>query len=117
MFLAYTGCRYSEAGELRIKRLDISAGRATFINTKTNENRTVFITEPLLGKLYDLVKGRDPNDFVFRNAIEQQINVSDYSEDLKKRQRRQVLQKELFRIILGIVILHICLRLVFLLRK
>jgi integrase len=40
MFLAYTGCRYGEAAELRIKRLDISAGKATFIQTKTNENRT-----------------------------------------------------------------------------
>jgi len=85
MFLAYTGCRYSEAGELRIKRLDLSAGRATFINTKTNENRTVFITEPLRSNLSELIKDRNPNDYVFRNAIEQQVNVSDYSEDLKKR--------------------------------
>lgn len=51
MFLAYTGCRYAEASELRVKRLDISAGRAMFIETKTNENRTVFFAEPLSSKL------------------------------------------------------------------
>lgn len=31
MFLAYTGCRISEALDLQIKRLDLAAGKATFI--------------------------------------------------------------------------------------
>lgn len=85
MFLAYTGCRYSEAAELQIKRLDISAGKAIFIHTKTNENRTAYITEPLISKLKILIEGRSQDDLVFRNAVEKQLHVNDFSEDLKKR--------------------------------
>lgn len=85
MFLAYTGCRYGEAANLQVKRLDLSAGRATFIETKTNENRTVFFAEPLKSGLAALVQGRSPNDYVFRNTKEKQVHVQDYSDDLKRR--------------------------------
>ncbi|HUD44373.1 MAG TPA: tyrosine-type recombinase/integrase [Patescibacteria group bacterium] len=85
MFLAYTGCRYAEAAELQIKRLDISAGKAIFINTKTNENRTVYFTDPLKSNLEILIKDRSPNDYVFRNTKEKQVHVQDYSDDLKRR--------------------------------
>lgn len=85
MFLAYTGCRYGEAANLLVKRLDLSAGRATFVETKTNENRTVFFTEPLKSKLKMLIEGKGLNDYVFRNTKEKQIHVQDYSDDLKKR--------------------------------
>jgi site-specific recombinase XerD len=85
MFLAYTGCRYGEAASLQVKRLDLSAGRATFIETKTNENRTVFFAEPLLSNLKILIEDRSPNDYVFRNTKENPVHVQDYSEDLKKR--------------------------------
>ena len=96
MFLAYTGCRYSEAAELTVKHLDISAGKAIFINTKTNENRTVYFTEPLKSHLAELVKNRSPNDRVFRNSIEKQIQVTDYSQDLKFRARTAGIMKRVF---------------------
>lgn len=85
MFLAYTGCRYSEAAELKVKRLDISAGRATFVETKTNENRTIYFTDPLKSNLLQLIEGKKPEDFVFRNSMEKQVHVQDYSNDLKRR--------------------------------
>lgn len=85
MFLAFTGCRYSEATELQIRHLDISAGRATFINTKTNDNRSVYIAEPLVSDLRTLTEGFKPTDRVFRNTHERQIQVTDYSQDLKRR--------------------------------
>lgn len=85
MFLAYTGCRYGEASELTVKHLDISAGKAIFINTKTNENRTVYFIEPLKSKLKELTEGRQPNDRVFRNTMEKQVHVTDFSIDLKRR--------------------------------
>lgn len=85
MFLAYTGCRYAEAANLRVKRVDLSAGRASFIETKTNENRTVYFTEPLTSNLKALMDGRNPNDFVFRNTKEKQVHVQDFSDDLKRR--------------------------------
>ncbi len=85
MFLAYTGCRFEEATNLKIKRVDLSVGRATFVDTKTNHNRTVFFTEPLLNNLRQLMEGFKPDDYVFRNAVEHQINSTDYSKDLKAR--------------------------------
>jgi len=96
MFLAYTGCRFSEASNLKIKRLDISAGRATFIDTKTNENRTVFIFEPLKSNLLKLIQGRSNDDFVFRNAMEKQVNAQDFSTDLKRRARDAGITKRVF---------------------
>jgi site-specific recombinase XerD len=96
MFLAYTGCRYSEAAELQIKRLDLSAGRAIFINTKTNENRSVYFTDPLKSDLRKLVEGKNPNDFVFRNSKEKKVHVGDFSEDLKRRGRTAGVIKRVF---------------------
>jgi len=96
MFLAFTGCRYGEAAELQIKRLDISAGKAIFIQTKTNENRTVYFTEPLKSNLKLIIQGKNPDDFVFRNSVEKQIHVNDYSEDLKKRALKAGITKRVF---------------------
>lgn len=96
MFLAYTGCRYSEAANLMIKHLDLSAGKAIFINTKTNENRTAYFTEPLKSRLLNLVKGKSLDDLVFRNCVEKQINVTDYSNDLKKRAIKAGIVKRVF---------------------
>lgn len=96
MFLAQTGCRYGEASELRIKRLDISAGKATFIQTKTNENRTVFFTEPLKSDLKTLTEGRSQDDFVFRNFVEKQFHVADFSADLKRRAIKAGITKRTF---------------------
>jgi len=85
MFLAYTGCRYSEAAELEVKHVDISAGKAIFVNTKTNQNRTAYFIEPLKSKLAKLIKEREPDDRVFRNMMEKQVQVTDFSSDLKRR--------------------------------
>jgi integrase len=85
MFLAFTGCRYSEAAELEVKHLDLSAGRATFVNTKTNENRSAYVTEPLISNLKNLIEGRKPDERVFRNTQERVIQVTEYSQDLKRR--------------------------------
>ena len=96
MFLAYIGCRYSEAAELTIKHIDISAGKAHFVNTKTNENRTVYFTEPLKSSLQKLVENRKPDDRVFRNSQDKQIQVTDYSQDLKRRARVAGITKRTF---------------------
>ncbi len=85
MFLAETGCRHGEALKLLVKRVDIDAGRATFVNTKTNENRSVYITDPLKSSLAKLIEGRKPDDHVFRNSREVQVRESDFSQDLKRR--------------------------------
>lgn len=86
-FLAETGCRFGEAANLKIKNLDLGSGKATFVETKTNENRTVYITGPLISELRPLVEGWGPEDLVFRNAVESKIHPQDYITDLKKRAR------------------------------
>lgn len=96
MFIAYTGCRYSEAVDLQIKRLDLSAGRAIFINTKTNENRSAYFTDPLKSNLRKLVEGRNGDEFVFRNARNKHVNVEDFSTDLKKRAKAAGITKRVF---------------------
>lgn len=96
MFLAYTGCRYSEAAELTVKHVDVSAGKATFVNTKTNENRTVYFAEPLKSNIGTLIDGRKPDDRVFRNSSERQIQVTDYSHDLKLRAKAAGVTKRTF---------------------
>ncbi len=96
MFLAYTGCRYSEAAELTVKHVDISAGKAMFVNTKTNENRTVYFTEPLKSKLVQLIKGRKSNDRVFRNTVGTLVQVTEFSGDLKRRARAAGVTKRTF---------------------
>lgn len=84
-FLALTGCRCMEALNLKIKHLDISAGRAVLVETKTNENRSVYFSEPLITNLKLLIKGRSRDDFVFVNSKGTRLNVTDYSNDLKRR--------------------------------
>lgn len=85
MFIAFTGCRFSEAAKLKIKNLDLSAGKATFIETKTNENRTTYFTEPLISDLKILVYERELTDYVFINSENHIINAQDFSVDLKRR--------------------------------
>ena len=96
MFLAYTGCRYGEAADLTVKHVDISAGKATFVNTKTNENRTVYFREPLKGNLQFLIQDRKADDRVFRNSMEKVIQVTDFSQDLKRRARAAGVSKRTF---------------------
>lgn len=96
MFLAYTGCRYSEAADLKVKYVDISAGKATFVETKTNENRTIYFTEPLKSALSELCKGRKSEERVFRNAMETTVQVSDFSADLKRRAKAAGVIKRVF---------------------
>jgi len=96
MFLAYTGCRYSEAAELTVKHVDISAGRAIFVNTKTNENRTAYFTEPLKSNIKTLIENRQPDDRVFRNCSDKQVQVTDYSHDLKQRAKEAGVTKRTF---------------------
>jgi site-specific recombinase XerD len=84
-FLAYTGCRYSEAAELTVKHVDISAGSAQFVDTKTDNNRTVYFAEPLKSNLAFLIKNKKPNERVFTNSMEKLVQTTDFSNDLKRR--------------------------------
>ncbi len=95
-FLASTGCRFSEAKNLTIKHLDLSAGRAILIETKTNENRSVFFSEALASELKELIAGFKEIDLVFRNSKESKINETDFSNDLKRRAKEAGISKRVY---------------------
>lgn len=84
-FLAVTGCRPGEAFNLKVKNLDISAGSAQFVDTKTNKNRTNYFFEPLKSLLIELTKNRGEDDYVFINALDHRVNEQDLIKDLKRR--------------------------------
>lgn len=84
-FLALTGVRFSEAANLKIKHLDLHAGRAILVQTKTNENRSVYFAEPLASHLKELIKDLPEEDHVFRNSNEKRMKESDFSYQLKRR--------------------------------
>lgn len=85
MFLAYTGCRFDEAACLKVKLLDLSAGKATFVETKNKDIRHAHITEPLISRLKTLVEGKGQDDIVFTTLMGSKLHPSDFGKDLKRR--------------------------------
>ncbi|MCL4354053.1 tyrosine-type recombinase/integrase [Patescibacteria group bacterium] len=92
-FLALTGVRFSEAKNLQVKHLNLSLGRITLVETKNGESRTVHISESLISELNKLIEGLGENFYVFRNARENRVNETDFSNDLKKRSRKAGIAK------------------------
>lgn len=96
MFLAYTGCRFSEVSSLQIQDIDLGNGRVAIRGAKTYEVRTVYITEPLISKLKIQMKEKAEKDYVFQNAVGKQLRAQDYSSDLKKRAVKGGVMKRVF---------------------
>lgn len=92
-FLALTGVRFSEARNLQIKHLNLALGKIMLVETKNGESRTVHIAEPLISELKKLTEGLNENVYVFRNARENRVNETDYSNDLKKRAKKAGITK------------------------
>ena len=93
-FIAFTGCRPSEAFNLKIKNLDVSAGSVQFIDTKTDRNRTNFYSKSLKEKLAQLIKDRKPEDLVFINCLGMPINAEAFRTDYVKRMKTAGITKE-----------------------
>jgi integrase/recombinase XerD len=87
MFLAYTGCRFDEMASLKRKLLDLSAGKATFVETKNKDIRHAHITEPLISRLKVLCEGRGQDDYIFTSLTGKKLHPQDFINDLKKRAR------------------------------
>ena len=95
MFLAYTGCRFSEAANLKVKSVDFD-GKARIVETKNNENRIVYFTEPLISKIKSLCINKNPDELVFLNASNNKVNAQDFSSDLKRRAKTAGITKRTF---------------------
>ena len=85
MFLAYTGCRFDEIASLRVKYVDLAAGKVTFVETKNKETRYAHITEPLISRLKDQIEGKDEEDLVFLTLAGAKIHPTDFDKQLKRR--------------------------------
>jgi integrase/recombinase XerD len=83
-FLAVTGARFNEAVNLTKKHLDTTLGVATLTETKNGEYRRVFIGEPLLSRLDELIHNKQDFDLVFTNKVGRKIHPQDYELYLKR---------------------------------
>lgn len=68
MFLAYTGCRFDEMASLKMKLLDLSADKATFVQTKNKDIRHAHITEPLISRLRLLTAQRPSGFGIYKSS-------------------------------------------------
>jgi site-specific recombinase XerD len=85
MFLALTGCRFSEAANLKVKYVDLARQYAYFVETKNKEERKATLYPQLVEALKPLLQGKDPEELVFKNAAGGRVHPGDYSNDLKLR--------------------------------
>ncbi len=85
MFLAYTGCRFDEVASLRVKYIDLAAGKATLVETKNKETRYAHITEPLISRLKSQMEGKDQEDLVFVTLAGAKIHPTDFDKQLRRR--------------------------------
>ena len=90
---ATTGCRFSEAVNIKFEDLNLSSGRISFNKTKNGEQRFAFISQEMLEDLKFLTIDKKPGDFVFTNMSNTQISAQCYKEDIKKRAELANLQK------------------------
>lgn len=84
-FLALTGCRYSEAADLKVSSVSLEPGTVTFKKTKNKEWRRCHITEPLISEIKHLIEGSGREEFVFQSLGGSRVSPQNFSSDLKKR--------------------------------
>lgn len=85
MFLSQTGARLNEMLSLQVRYLDTSNGKINFVDTKNKESRNVYIVDPLLARMKQLVNGKKPEDLVFSTIFGNKISSSDFSKDIKDK--------------------------------
>lgn len=85
MFLAYTGCRYEEAASLKMKNIDLPAGKATFIETKNKEYRFAYIPNQLTEVLQEMCREKGLEDYVFVSLSGYKIRPQEFIMYLKMK--------------------------------
>lgn len=87
MLLCYTGSRFNEAASLKVKHVNLDQGKITYPadTVKNKVSRSLYITEPLIGKLKKRMIGKTPDDLLFVNIVGNKIREQEYSLDLRRR--------------------------------
>ncbi len=92
-FLSLTGCRFEEAASLQVKRIDVTNGRATLVNTKNKDNRYVYFHGPIQDDLSNLLKNKKMDDLVFTNSKGNHVLPGDFNNDLRLRAQTVNIEK------------------------
>lgn len=95
MGLAFTGARFDEMASLRVKDVDLSWKKITFVRTKNKETRSVYITEPLLSNIGEQIKGKDREDYVFTSMTGSKLITQNVSRDLQMRKKLAHINKRI----------------------
>lgn len=74
MFMSQTAARVSEAIELRWSEVDIINRTALLLRTKTSVNSQRMMTDQMIGRLYEMQKGAEQEDRVFRYTSRHSVN-------------------------------------------
>lgn len=96
MFLALSGCRFSECTEMKCKQIDIDNKKATFIHTKSKEARKVYLSDPLINILQKYLTGKDRESLVFTNCLGGKIHGSDFVNSLHARAKQLGITKRVY---------------------
>jgi integrase/recombinase XerC len=84
-FLYFSACRVSEAIELKVEHYDPGTHCVWFVNTKTKK-RHIYIEDPVLQRSMDeLIRNKEPGDYIFTNILGNPINWQTYWDNLKRR--------------------------------
>lgn len=83
-FLAYTGCRFGEAQELKVADLDPSTGRVLIRKSKNGTYRYVYLPSFIVKRISFLLNA-PPDTYVFRTFRNEKIMDSNFIPNLRKR--------------------------------
>jgi integrase len=79
LFMSQTGARVSEAIALRWKDVNFAGRTALLVKTKTENNSIRYLTDQLTTRLFEMSRGTDPDDRVFRyrnrHSVNERINA------------------------------------------
>lgn len=93
-FLAYTGCRYSEARDLLVENIDVKTGRVLIPYSKNGEFRYVYVPPLIIKRLLPLLKC--PTNRVFTTYRGEIIYNSNFIANLRKRARQCGINKRVY---------------------
>lgn len=95
-FLGYTGCRFGEAQELRVKNLDTSTGKVLIPTSKNGSYRFVYIPPLIIERIKPCLKHKNPDDLVFTTTRGHKIYDSNFIDNLKKRALQCGIKKRIY---------------------
>ncbi len=93
-FLYWTGCRVGEALSLKVK--DMQGNMVIFRMTKNATERQVYLSPDRYEQIKALARGKNGDDYVFRNSKGKKIHGVDFRKNLKRRAKEAGITKDVY---------------------